>query len=144
MASPKPVTLYGIKNCDTMKKARAWLDGHGVAYAFHDYKSAGGDRALLEGWVKQMGWEVLLNRAGTTFRALPDADKTALNEKKAIALMTSHPSMIKRPVLVAAIKYWSASSRNSIRPCLRSSHAGYHHRPCARLHRKFARRCANC
>ncbi|HEX4891440.1 MAG TPA: ArsC family reductase [Alphaproteobacteria bacterium] len=104
MASPKPVTLYGIKNCDTMKKARAWLDGHGVAYAFHDYKSAGADRALLEGWAKQAGWEVLLNRAGTTFRALPDADKTGLNEKKAIALMTANPSMIKRPVLIAGNK----------------------------------------
>ncbi len=101
MAKTKTVTVYGIKNCDTMKKARAWLDAHKISHAFHDYKNAGADRALLEGWVKQVGWEVLLNRAGTTFRALPDADKTALTEKKAIALMTMQPSMIKRPVLVA-------------------------------------------
>lgn len=104
MASPKPITLYGIKNCDTMKKARTWLDDHDIAYQFHDYKTAGADRALLEGWAKQAGWEVLLNRAGTTFRALPDADKTGLDEKKAIALMTANPSMIKRPVLIAGNK----------------------------------------
>jgi arsenate reductase len=93
------VTIYGIKNCDTMKKARAWLDGQGVAYAFHDYKSAGIDRARLEGWAHEVGWETLLNRAGTTFRALPDKDKDGLTEKKAIALMMAQPSMIKRPVL---------------------------------------------
>jgi arsenate reductase (glutaredoxin) len=92
-------TLYGIKNCDTMKKARAWLDGHGVAYAFHDYKTAGLDPATLQRWAKQVGWETLLNRAGTTFRKLPDADKQSLTEAKAIALMISQPSMIKRPVL---------------------------------------------
>ena len=96
MAAP---TIYGIKNCDTMKKARVWLDGKGVAYAFHDYKTAGIDRARLEGWAKQVGWETLLNRAGTTFRKLPDADKAGLSEKKAIALMLAQPSMIKRPVL---------------------------------------------
>lgn len=101
MAKEKSAAIYGIKNCDTMKKARAWLDGHNIAYAFHDYKSAGADRALLDGWVKQVGWEVLLNRAGTTFRALSDADKAQLTETKAIALMTAQPSMIKRPVLVA-------------------------------------------
>ena len=93
------VTLYGIKNCDTMKKARAWLDGHGVAYAFHDYKTAGIDPATLKRWAKQVGWETLLNRAGTTFRKLPEADKEGLTEAKAIALMVAQPSMIKRPVL---------------------------------------------
>jgi arsenate reductase len=93
------ITIYGIKNCDTMKKARAWLDNHGVAYAFHDYKAEGMERKRLEDWCKTVGWEVLLNRAGTTFRSLPDADKQALNEKKAIALMLAQPSMIKRPVL---------------------------------------------
>src|SRR5471030_3070614 len=91
--------IYGIKNCDTMKKARGWLDKKGVAYDFHDYKTAGIDRARLEGWVGKVGWEVLLNRAGTTFRKLPDADKEGLTEKKAIALMLAQPSMIKRPVL---------------------------------------------
>lgn len=104
MAKPKPVTIYGIKNCDTMKKARAWLDAHKVAYAFHDYKIAGADRALLESWVRQAGWEVLLNRAGTTFRALAEGEKTALTANKAIALMTAQPSMIKRPVLVSGGK----------------------------------------
>jgi Spx/MgsR family transcriptional regulator len=91
--------LYGIKNCDTMKKARAWLDGRGVAYDFHDYKAAGIDKAHLTRWAKQVGWETLLNRAGTTFRKLPDADKDGLTEAKAIALMLAQPSMIKRPVL---------------------------------------------
>ena len=95
----KTITVYGIRNCDTMKKARAWLDGHGVAYAFHDYKSSGIERSQLEGWASQAGWETLLNRAGTTFRKLPDKDKEGLNEKKAIALMIAQPSMIKRPVL---------------------------------------------
>ncbi|MEQ1889823.1 MAG: ArsC family reductase [Alphaproteobacteria bacterium] len=98
------ITIYGIKNCNTMKNARSWLDSHKIAYAFHDYKSAGADRALLEKWAKQAGWEVLLNRAGTTFRGLPDADKTALTENKALALMSAQPSMIKRPVLVAGGK----------------------------------------
>ena len=93
------ITIYGIKNCDTMKKARAWLDGRGVAYAFHDYKAAGIERARLQGWARAVGWERLLNRAGTTFRKLPEADKDGLNESKAIALMLAQPSMIKRPVL---------------------------------------------
>jgi arsenate reductase len=93
------VTIYGIKNCDTMKKARAWLDKHGVAYGFHDYKTAGVERDQLERWSKKVGWEVLLNRAGTTFRKLPDKDKASLDAKKAIALMLAQPSMIKRPVL---------------------------------------------
>ena len=92
-------TIYGIKNCDTMKKARAWLDKHGVEYAFHDYKSAGIDRERLEGWSKKVGWEALLNRHGTTFRKLPDSDKSGLNATKAMALMLAQPSMIKRPVL---------------------------------------------
>jgi arsenate reductase (glutaredoxin) len=91
--------MYGIKNCDTIKRARTWLESHKVDYDFHDYKSAGIDRALLEGWVKKAGWEVLLNRAGTTFKKLPDADKDGITEKKAIALMLAQPSMIKRPVL---------------------------------------------
>jgi len=93
--------LYGIKNCDTMKRARTWLDGHKVAYQFHDYKAEGIDKPTLEAWARKVGWEVLLNRAGTTFRTLPDADKEALTEKKAIALMLAQPSMIKRPVLEA-------------------------------------------
>jgi Spx/MgsR family transcriptional regulator len=97
----KTVTIYGIKNCDTMKKARAWLDARGVAYVFHDYKSAGIERNVLERWVDDAGWEVLLNRAGTTFRALPEDAKEGLNAKKAVALMLAQPSMIKRPVLVA-------------------------------------------
>ncbi len=104
MAKTKTVTVYGIKNCDTMKKARAWLDAHNIAYGFHDYKIAGADQSLLEGWVKQVGWEILLNRAGTTFRALPDADKADLTQKKAIALMSAQPSMIKRPVLIVGDK----------------------------------------
>jgi arsenate reductase len=94
-----PITIYGIKNCDTMKKARAWLDKHGVEYGFHDYKTAGIDRERLEAWSKKVGWETLLNRAGTTFRKLPDKDKTGIDVKKAIALMLAQPSMIKRPVL---------------------------------------------
>ena len=93
------VTIYGIKNCDTMKKARAWLDKHGVDYVFHDYKTAGIERAQLEQWSKKVGWETLLNRAGTTFKKLPDSDKEGLSEKKALALMLAQPSMIKRPVL---------------------------------------------
>ncbi len=92
-------TLYGIKNCDTMKKARVWLDEHGVPYSFHDYKASGIDPATLARWAGQVGWETLLNRAGTTFRKLPEARKADLTERKAIALMVEQPSMIKRPVL---------------------------------------------
>ena len=91
--------LYGIKNCDTMKKARAWLDAAGVAHTFHDYKAEGAPKAKLERWVKEAGWEKVLNRSGTTFRALPDADKANLTESKAVKLMLAQPSMIKRPVL---------------------------------------------
>jgi arsenate reductase len=94
-----PITIYGIKNCDTMKKARAFLDKKGAAYDFHDYKTAGIERERLERWAKKVGWETLLNRAGTTFKKLPDKDKDGVTEKKAIALMLAQPSMIKRPVL---------------------------------------------
>ena len=94
-----PITLYGIPNCDTVKKARSWLDGHGIAYGFHDYKKAGADPAKLAHWCKALGWETVLNRAGTTFKKLPDADKAGLDQAKAIALMLKQPSMIKRPVV---------------------------------------------
>lgn len=94
-------TIYGIKNCDTMKKARDWLDSKKVAYTFHDYKAAGIDKPTLEGWARKVGWDLLLNRAGTTFKKLPDADKENITEKKAITLMLAQPSMIKRPVLEA-------------------------------------------
>jgi arsenate reductase len=97
----KRVSIYGIKNCDTMKKACAWLDDRRIAYAFHDYKAEGIDKPRLESWAKEIGWETLLNRAGTTFRKLPDRDRENLTEKKAIALMLAQPSMIKRPVLDA-------------------------------------------
>lgn len=92
-------TLFGIPNCDTVKKARDWLAAHDVGYVFHDYKKLGVERAMLQTWVDEHGWEVVLNRAGTTFRALPDADKSGLDAAKAIALMLAQPSMIKRPVL---------------------------------------------
>lgn len=91
--------LYGIKACDTMKKARTWLDEHQVDYAFHDYKSAGIDRATLEKWCNEHGWQTILNRAGTTFRKLDDAQKADLDQAKAIDLMLAQSSMIKRPVL---------------------------------------------
>lgn len=93
------ITIYGIKNCDTMKRARAWLDARKIAYEFHDYKTAGIARPMLEAWAKEVGWETLLNRAGTTFRKLPDAKKRDLDAKKAISLMLDAPSTIKRPVL---------------------------------------------
>jgi arsenate reductase len=92
-------TIYGIKNCDTMKKARAWLDEHRVAHAFHDYKAEGIARAKLDEWIARVGWEALLNRSGTTFRKLPDVDKEDITQKKAVALMLAQPSLIKRPVL---------------------------------------------
>lgn len=97
----KAVALFGIKNCDTVKKARVWLDEHEVDYVFHDYKTEGVDRLLLAAWCKAVGWEVLLNRAGTTFRALPEKDKQGLTEGRALELMLKQPSMIKRPVLQA-------------------------------------------
>lgn len=93
------VTIYGIRNCDTMKKARAWLDKHGVEYAFHDYKTAGIERERLEKWAKKTGWQTLLNKSGMTFRKLSPKDQKVTDAKKAIALMMSQPSMIKRPVL---------------------------------------------
>ncbi|BCA61062.1 ArsC family transcriptional regulator [Sphingomonas sp. HMP9] len=93
------ITMFGIKNCDTIKKARTWLDEHRVAYAFHDYKAAGIDAAHLHDWIGRVGWELLLNRAGTTFRKLPEADRADLDADKAVALMLAQPSMIKRPVL---------------------------------------------
>ena len=93
------ITMYGIKNCDTIKKARTWLETNGIAYEFHDYKTAGIDEARLRGWAKALGWERLLNRAGTTFRKLPEADREGLDEDKAVALMLAQPSMIKRPVI---------------------------------------------
>jgi Spx/MgsR family transcriptional regulator len=93
------LTLFGISNCDTVKKARAWLDARGTPYAFHDYKKAGADPGKLAAWAAQVGWEVLLNRAGTTFRKLPEAEREGLDEARAIALMVANPSCIKRPVV---------------------------------------------
>lgn len=91
--------LYGIPNCDTVKKARTWLDGQGIAYAFHDYKKAGADPERLAAWCAAAGWEKVLNRAGTTFKKLPDADKADLDAARAAALMAANPSCIKRPVV---------------------------------------------
>lgn len=93
------VTVYGIPNCDTVKKARTWLDAQGIAYAFHDYKKAGADAAQIARWCAAAGWDKVLNRAGTTFRKLPDADKHALDPAKAAALMAANPSCIKRPIV---------------------------------------------
>jgi Spx/MgsR family transcriptional regulator len=93
------IVLYGIPNCDTVKKARAWLDAQGLAYVFHDYKKAGADPEKLREWVSAKGWETVLNRRGTTFRALPDADKAEIDAAKAVTIMQSHPSTIKRPVV---------------------------------------------
>ena len=94
-----PLTIYGIPNCDTMKKARSWLDAAGIAYQFHDYKKSGASAADLQRWCKALGWEAVLNRAGTTFRKLPEADREGLDEARAIQLMLTQPSMIKRPIL---------------------------------------------
>lgn len=93
------ITIYGIKNCDTMKKARTWLDRRSIEYAFHDYKTAGIDRDRLAQWTKRLGWETLLNRSGTTFRKLDERERMDLNEAKALELMLAQPAMIKRPVL---------------------------------------------
>ncbi|KQY13294.1 ArsC family reductase [Rhizobium sp. Root482] len=92
-------TIYGIRNCDTMKKARAWLEGQGIAHDFHDYKQSGVSREMLSRWCAALGWETVLNRAGTTFRALPEAEKAGLDEDGAVSLMLAQPSMIKRPIL---------------------------------------------
>lgn len=99
MTVGSPVVIYGIKNCDTMKKARTWLEAHDIAYRFHDYKAIGIERDRLKAWVEEVGWEKLLNRAGTTFRKLPDAEKADMSAEKAVHLMEDQPSMIKRPVL---------------------------------------------
>jgi arsenate reductase (glutaredoxin) len=96
------LTVYGIPNCDTVKKARVWLDGAGCAHVFHDYKKAGIDAGTLGGWAAEVGWEALFNRAGTTFRKLPDAARAGIDEASAIALMVAQPSMIKRPVVTGA------------------------------------------
>lgn len=93
------ITLYGIPNCDTVKKARNWLDAKGIGYEFHDYKKQGADAGKLKSWGEQVGWEKVLNRAGTTFRKLPEADREGLDAKKAVAVMTANPSCIKRPVV---------------------------------------------
>lgn len=93
------VTVYGIPNCDTVKKARTWLDAAGIAYAFHDYKKAGADAAKLAAWCAAAGWDKVLNRAGTTFKKLPDADKDGLDQAKAVELMAANPSCIKRPIV---------------------------------------------
>jgi Spx/MgsR family transcriptional regulator len=92
-------TLYGIRNCDTVKKARAWLDAAGIGHAFHDYKTAGVDHARLTAWADALGWEALLNRSGTTFRKLPPADTADLDRERALELMATHPSLIRRPVV---------------------------------------------
>ena len=94
--------LYGISNCDTVKKARRWLDERGVAYRFHDVRKDGLDAARLQGWIDALGWEKLLNKAGTTFRKLPDAQKDGLDAAAAKALMLDQPAMIRRPVVEAA------------------------------------------
>jgi Spx/MgsR family transcriptional regulator len=99
MPKATAVTLYGIPNCDTVKKARVWLESHDVAYEFHNYKTDGIDKERLESWVKEAGWEKVLNRAGTTFRALPEEVKRDIDRKKAVTLMLAQPSLIKRPVL---------------------------------------------
>ena len=93
------ITLYGIPNCDTVKKARTWLDGKGIAYTFHDYKKQGADPAKIAGWVEKAGWEKVLNRAGTTFKKLPDTDKEGLDAGKAVTVMAANPSAIKRPIV---------------------------------------------
>ena len=93
------ITFYGIPNCDTVKKARTWLETRGIAHVFHDYKKAGADAARIAGWCKVAGWEKVLNRAGTTFKKLPDAEKEGLDEARAVAIMAANPSCIKRPVL---------------------------------------------
>lgn len=93
------ITLYGIANCDTMRKARAWLEGHGVAYTFHDYKKAGVDETLVRAWVAELGWEALVNRRGTTWRRLPETTRQGIDAESAIRLMVENPSLIRRPLL---------------------------------------------
>lgn len=93
------IIVYGIPNCDTVKKARAWLDAAEIPYEFHDFKKIGVGKAKLEEWERVVGWEVLLNRRGTTFRQLSDDQKSGIDAAKAVRLMEAQPSMIKRPVL---------------------------------------------
>ncbi len=101
MSSAKhTVTIYGIKSCDTMKKAFTWLDEHNIAYTFHDYKKQGIDEATLQAWLSQKPWDEVINKRGTTWRKLPDEDKADVSNEKAISLMSSNPSMIKRPALL--------------------------------------------
>jgi arsenate reductase len=123
VAAAKPIVIYGVKTCDTMTKARKWLNDHGVAYKFHDYRAEGIDRPRLEGWVKAVGWESVLNRASATFRELPEAAKQGLTAAKAVSLMLERPTMIKRPVLdlngkfLVGFKpeaYAAALSKNSV------------------------------
>lgn len=92
-------TLYGIRNCDTVKKARTWLDGHGVAHRFHDLRADGLDAAMLDAWIAAVGHETLLNTRGTTWRQLPEAEREGVDGGKAAALMLAHPTLVKRPVL---------------------------------------------
>lgn len=121
MSAARPV-LYGIPNCDTVKKARAWLDRQGIAYDFHDYKKAGIDAARLRSWAAELGWERLLNRAGTTFRKLPEVDKADLDADKAIALMLAAPSMIRRPVLDLGDRRLAGFSEEGWRVALEGRH----------------------
>ncbi|MFP5430281.1 MAG: ArsC family reductase [Gammaproteobacteria bacterium] len=93
------LTIYGIRNCDTMKKAMAWLDQHGIAYTLHDYKKSGIDAGTLAAWEQQLGWETLLNRRGTTWRKLDSATQAGITRDSALALMQAQPSLIKRPVV---------------------------------------------
>jgi len=99
------ITVFGIKNCDTMKKAFSWLDKHGVEYQFHDYKKLGVDEKTLSTWSKKIGWETLLNRRGTTWRKLPNKVKDGINEKSALKLMREQPSIIKRPIIKSGAHY---------------------------------------
>jgi arsenate reductase len=107
------VTLYGIRNCDTVKKARAWLDAHGIGYQFHDYKIEGIDRERLEAWCRLFGWETVCNRAGTTYHQLSDADKRSLDAAKAIGLMQEQPTLIKRPMLRVVDRWYVGFSADS-------------------------------
>lgn len=98
-------SMYGIKNCDTIKKAKKWLEAEGIEFDFHDYRADGIDAQMLERFEAALGWENLLNKRGTTFRQLDEADKADLNREKALALLLEHPAMIKRPVLIQGDKY---------------------------------------
>ena len=107
------ITLYGIPNCDTMKKARSWLDKHGIDYVFHDYKKLGVPQKELRKWIRQLGWEALLNTRGTTWRKLDEATRASVNETKAIQIMLDNPSIIKRPVLDVDNQYCVGFSEDS-------------------------------